>query len=301
MAEQIRIPKFILFKEIRFPTISNVEWLTELTTEFKPRDSDIFVCTYPRSGTTWLQHILGIMKSQAKLDDMIFQQSPFIELPFFETREEADKHFPNRNFPLKGEIDCIPAPIIFKSHLPHFLIPKNPKAKYIYCFRNPKDNVISCYHHTCGKKMFEYDGTFNDYFEIYTKGHVEDGSWFDHVIGWWEHRDDPNVLTLSYEELQMNFKEKVYELSAFTGLKMTEELFELIEKETNFEAMKANDYVSFQSTIKSRQKEDDAHIRKGVVGEWKNMLTPEQNRIIDDLIECKLKGNSLRDKLIFEV
>ena len=91
------------------------------------------------------------------------------------------------------------------------------------------------------------------------------------------------------------------ELSAFTGLKMTEELFELIKKETNFEAMKANDYVSFRSAIKSRQKEDDAHIRKGVVGEWKNVLTPEQNRIIDDLIECKLKGNSLRDKLIFEV
>ena len=27
------------------------------------------------------------------------------------------------------------------------------------------------------------------------------GSWFDHVLGYWEHRNDDNVLFLKYEDL----------------------------------------------------------------------------------------------------
>ena len=26
--------------------------------------------------------------------------------------------------------------------------------------------------------------------------------WNDHVLGWWEHKDDPNVFFLKYEDLQ---------------------------------------------------------------------------------------------------
>ena len=26
--------------------------------------------------------------------------------------------------------------------------------------------------------------------------------WNDHVLGWWKHKDDPNVLFLKYEDLQ---------------------------------------------------------------------------------------------------
>lgn len=28
------------------------------------------------------------------------------------------------------------------------------------------------------------------------------GSWLEHVLGWWEHRDDSNVLFLKYEDLK---------------------------------------------------------------------------------------------------
>ena len=30
---------------------------------------------------------------------------------------------------------------------------------------------------------------------------VSYGHWSDHVLGWWRHRDDPNVLFLKYEDL----------------------------------------------------------------------------------------------------
>ena len=28
------------------------------------------------------------------------------------------------------------------------------------------------------------------------------GSWFDHVLGWWKHKDDPNILFLKYGEMK---------------------------------------------------------------------------------------------------
>ena len=28
------------------------------------------------------------------------------------------------------------------------------------------------------------------------------GSWFDHVLSWWKHKDDPNVLLLKYEDMK---------------------------------------------------------------------------------------------------
>ena len=29
---------------------------------------------------------------------------------------------------------------------------------------------------------------------------VPGGVWFDHVLSWWKHRDDPNILFLTYED-----------------------------------------------------------------------------------------------------
>ena len=29
---------------------------------------------------------------------------------------------------------------------------------------------------------------------------VQGGVWFDHVLSWWKHRDDPNILILTYED-----------------------------------------------------------------------------------------------------
>ena len=28
------------------------------------------------------------------------------------------------------------------------------------------------------------------------------GSWFDHVLSWWKHKDDSNVLLLKYEDMK---------------------------------------------------------------------------------------------------
>ena len=47
--------------------------------------------------------------------------------------------------------------------------------------------------------MFDFDGTLQQYFELWMSGEVAYGSWFDHIQGWWKVRNDPNILIRSHE------------------------------------------------------------------------------------------------------
>ena len=77
---------------------------------------------------------------------------------------------------------------MFKSHLPYTLMPgltADSPAKYIYVYRNPKDAAVSYYHH---RKAIEDSLTWDEHFEMFVKGEVHCGSFFEHHVEWWEHK-----------------------------------------------------------------------------------------------------------------
>ncbi|KAH8028633.1 hypothetical protein HPB51_017851 [Rhipicephalus microplus] len=87
-------------------------------------------------------------------------------------------------------------PGAFKTHLPFWLNPYSPDAKYIYVARNPYDCCVSFYHHTKNFAVYHYeDGTFDDFLDKFVDGKVDFGDYFDHLLSWYGHRDDPNVLS----------------------------------------------------------------------------------------------------------
>lgn len=74
----------------------------------------------------------------------------------------------------------------------------------IYVARNPKDQAVSYhqYHQTAqylgGKKW-----NFSDFLKLYENGHLVYGSWFDHVLPWWElsQKNPDKIMFLTYEQL----------------------------------------------------------------------------------------------------
>lgn len=40
-----------------FPPFVSQECLDQLRKEFEPRGDDVFVCAYPKSGTTWVEQV----------------------------------------------------------------------------------------------------------------------------------------------------------------------------------------------------------------------------------------------------
>ena len=66
--------------------------------------------------------------------------------------------------------------------------PAKSPAKYIYIARNPKDTAVSLYYHARSIKVFEFTGDWNAFFKFFITGRAEGGSWFNHVLEWWNYR-----------------------------------------------------------------------------------------------------------------
>ena len=73
----------------------------------------------------------------------------------------------------------------------------------IYVMRNPKDVCVSTWYHVNYNMMQKVEKiSWEDYmYDILIK-RTRFADWFDHVLGWWKHRDSPNILYVKYENMK---------------------------------------------------------------------------------------------------
>ncbi|KXJ05332.1 sulfotransferase 1C2A, partial [Exaiptasia diaphana] len=116
----------------------------------------------------------------------------------------------------------------------------------------------------------------------------EYGSWIDHVLGWWAHRDDDNVLFLKYEDMKKDLPCAVQQIAKFLGKDLSPEMIQRIADQTTFTAMsdgKGRFYDNEPDYLKLKTPGATKFLRKGEVGDWKNYFTDEQNRRFDEMFE----------------
>ncbi|XP_043850030.1 sulfotransferase 2A1-like [Dromiciops gliroides] len=184
--------KFSFVKGIPFfPRVHDVEAIKRMWNEFKVRDKDVIIMSYPRSGTHWIIDILSLIYSKGDPTWVksvpCWKRSPWIEMK-------------NGIEMVKNKSD----PRLFSSHLPVQLFPKSyftSKAKMIYVARNPKDVIVSFYHFNNQFLNSPSWLTFEHFFEGFLQENVMYGSWFDHIKQWLPMREEEKFLFLTYEEL----------------------------------------------------------------------------------------------------
>lgn len=220
---------------------------------------DIFIVTYPRSGTTWLQMVLYQLTTDGAMHFAhIDEVSPFLEVTLI---------------PRRRKISDLPAtPRVVKSHLAYHEIPKGP-GKYIYCVRNGLDVIVS-YHHHSRKYVQGMAGlSLSEFFSRFMAGRVLYGSWFEHVAGWLRNKDRLNVLVLTYEELSADLEAGVKRIADFCGITIDPAAMPRILERCSFAFMREHDARFAGGPLhRNPGAPETPFIRQGQVGGWQKEL-----------------------------
>ena len=195
--------------------------------EFKVRPDDIFIVTYPRSGTTLMQHLLVLLAGRST-DDLVHisQAAPWFERSLAVGSLTA------------ADLEGLPSPRIFKSHLAYPWIPRGGRT--IYITRDGRDVAVSYYHFY--RSHLRYEGSFAEFFQRFLSGDLQYTSWFKHTSGWQRHRDDPRLLLIRFEELVTDQRACLEQVARFCGLPLTPARAEEIVAQCSFSFMKRHEH-----------------------------------------------------------
>jgi hypothetical protein len=233
--------------------------------ELDVRPSDVFISSYPRSGTTLTQWILYLLSHEEQPEPPhLTKVSPWFERSLAIGELSA------------ADLARFSSPRVFKSHLPREWLPNG--ARYIYVERDGLDVLISYFHFY--RAYLGFNRSLDDFYERFMEGSLQYGSWFEHVAGWHEHAADPDVLILRYEDLLANRRDAIDGIVEFLGWGCDEQTVNRAVTESSFDAMKRRESVFDHATalLLERGVQPASFLRSGQTGRGAAALTDSQVR-----------------------
>lgn len=190
--------------------------------DYQHRATDIIISPAGKCGTTLLQQMFHTLRTGGDMDfDDISRVVPWIETA--------------RALDLDINAEQRATPRGFKSHLAWGPMPKG--ARYVVALRDPKDALVSMYRFMEG--WFLEPGTVSlDQFcqaQLANRGKGRDH--WAHLVSWWQQRDNPDVLILSYDHMVADKALAIRRVAAFCDLPLDEALLERTLEHTSREFM----------------------------------------------------------------
>ncbi|MBP1153010.1 MULTISPECIES: sulfotransferase domain-containing protein [Methylocaldum] len=274
MAQTVEWPK-------KAREIHNHHFDSTIWNDFAFRDDDIVVATYGKSGTTWMQQIVGQLLFGGDPGIEVATMSPWLDLRVPPKAEklpvvEAQTH---RRF--------------LKTHLPVDALVFSPRAKYIYIGRDGRDVVWSLYNHHANANRAWYEA-LND-----TPGRVgppiepptsdvrqywrdwmdRDGypfwPFWENVRSWWSIRNMPNVMLVHFADLKRDLPGQIRRIAAFLDISVDESNWGAIVEHCSFDWMKQNAPKSAPLGGVFWDGGARVFINKGTNGRWTDTLTAD--------------------------
>uniref|UniRef100_A0A1B6DEM3 Sulfotransferase domain-containing protein n=1 Tax=Clastoptera arizonana TaxID=38151 RepID=A0A1B6DEM3_9HEMI len=263
---------------------------------------DVWLSSYPRTGSTWTQEMVWCLGNNMDFNKaktvMNLERTPLLELSVLLSNEEGD--WKDNIKDTISMVENLTSPRFIKTHLPWCLLPKeiySVKPKIIYVARNPKDMCVSYYHFL--KLVHNMEGSFTDFCELMLAGKVPIGLIWDHIRGYWERRNDPNILFVKYEDMKKNHREIILKTAEFLGVSYSDDKITQLLDHLSFKGMRENNTLNLDPILQVKNgpgfvyKDDVRFIRKGQIGDWKNYMDDEMAGRFDRWTEENLRGSGL--------
>ncbi|XP_061830776.1 sulfotransferase family 5A, member 1 [Nerophis lumbriciformis] len=274
-----------MFQGIKYPGHLHTQESLQRALSLPFQDTDVLIVSYPKSGTTWMQQIVTLISNKG--EPHVSQTVPNWALAPWLEHHYADQL-----------LQTLKPPRVLTTHLPHHMLGhalRTSRAKVIYVSRNPKDTAVSFYHFHKLANFLPDAGSFQEFLDQFLEGTLHFGSWFDHVKGWTsELGKTPNLLHVTYEEMSMDLHGAIKKVSSFLQRPLAEDEVLSCVRHCSFSSMKENkmsNYTQVPREIMDHSK--GAFMRRGKVGDWKNLFTQEHNQHFDEVLQEKMHGCSV--------
>lgn len=268
--------------------------------EFRFRDDDIVIATYAKSGTTWMQQIVGQLLFGPDPDLEVATLSPWLDL-----------RVPPKSVKLP-EVEAQTRRRFLKTHLPVDALVFSPRAKYIYIGRDGRDVVWSLYNHHFNANQSWYDALNDtpgrvgpaierppaDIRQYWRQWFEGDGypfwSFWENVRSWWAIRKLPNVMFVHFANLRHDMPGEMRRIAAFLEIPVDETGWPSIVEYCTFDWMKRNATKSVPLGGAFWDAGAEVFINKGTNGRWRDTLTGEESRQYEARAAAELGADCAR-------
>ncbi|XP_054158434.1 uncharacterized protein LOC128956742 [Oppia nitens] len=257
-----------------------VEWAMD----YEHRECDRIQVAYPRSGSNWIGYIIRLLKSDGQQSDSIVNNSIRLERS---GKQVIDSQL--------GDDFCH-----IMTHLTTDSMAINPKARYLFSLRNPKDVVCSEYKYISDNGWLPEDGDVHDVHDFFRLCFIEHkyplyyGDYFQFVRQYWQLRDAQNFHVLLYEDMVRDPRLAIETVAKFLGDKYVRKLSDvMVSPEGNHEILL--DRIVRLSSIGAMRGTyaGDPRIQTGLVGNWRSQLTKQESDLIDQKVATEWTGTGL--------
>jgi estrone sulfotransferase len=228
--------------------------------------NDAFIASYPRSGNTWLRFVLFdiLVSGQASGFDEVNHIIPDVGLH-------------------KPAIPLLPGSgRLIKTHEPF----QKEYRKAIYLVRDARDVALSEFAYQ--KALGWIPDDFDSFLQQFVRGEVNPFSaWHKHVPDWMDSKlaRTPELLLIKFEEMRRNTEDTVVQVLDFLGVDVDRRVVTEAIANNTLKKMQEKEQKSPQlsnTAPNPNGSEESRFIRTGSVAGWRNRLSPEQIRLIED-------------------
>ncbi|XP_067668063.1 uncharacterized protein [Haliotis asinina] len=275
------------FPLVKIDGVVEMKTLTEKLKTMKSRpvrEDDIFLCTYPKSGTHWTWEILNMIVAGKAEYAKHWKNSAALERMTEEGMEE------------------LASPRIIQTHLLPSQMPEmlwERRCKVVYVQRNPKDCAVSYFCHMSQQvrkdnptQQVTFTGSWDEFLSFFMDGSVPLGSIFHHTNAWKNVssvHEGLDICYVQYEDMKQDCVAQIRRISEYLDRPHPEDIYQEIAEACSFENLKiASEKIKDQTYHNPWQEGSSGYFRKGQTGDWKNWFTVAQSEECDRKYELEM-------------